>query len=300
MSPTVRRTPAAAATASASARKPAPPAPPGRPAAAPLSDVRVTPDYYTRGRRYLQQRDPQLAAIIRRIGPCRIRAYQHGDPFSALVETIVSQQLSTRVADVIFGRLCTLCATQEASASDKDKALAGAPVPVTVAATSAGADATVAAPGNGRRALHDRHSMTPGRMLGFDPTQLRAAGLSGAKARYVQELAAKVDDGTLRLHDLDHLPDEEVTRVLSQVKGIGPWSTHMFLIFRLHRPDVWPIGDLGIVKALQRFHGLRKIPKAKRLERLGEVWRPYRSLAAWYLWASLDLPAEDVRPRRQP
>jgi len=254
MSPTVRSTPAAAASVSGRT-----PAPPGRPAAAPLSHLRVTPDYYARGRRYLQQRDPRLAAIIRRVGPCRIRAFQHGDPFAALVETIVSQQLSTRVADVIFGRLCTLCGP------------------------NGNAD------GEG--------GMTPGRMLAFEQTQLRTAGLSGAKARYVHELAARVDDGTLRLDDLDRLPDEEVTRVLSQVKGIGPWSTHMFLIFRLHRPDVWPIGDLGIVKALRRFHGLRQMPKPKRLERMGEIWRPYRSLAAWYLWSSLDLPDDEVRPR---
>jgi DNA-3-methyladenine glycosylase II len=122
---------------------------------------------------------------------------------------------------------------------------------------------------------------------------LRAAGLSGAKAKYVQELAGKVTDGTIVLDDLGALPDEEVTRVLSQVKGIGPWSTHMFLIFRLHRPDVWPIGDLAIVRALQRYHGFRKVPAIKRLEKMGDNWRPYRSLAAWYLWASLSLKADD-------
>jgi DNA-3-methyladenine glycosylase II len=89
------------------------------------------------------------------------------------------------------------------------------------------------------------------------------------------------------------MPDDEVTRVLSQVKGIGPWSTHMFLIFRLHRPDIWPTGDLGIVRALERFHRLRKSPTIKRLDRMGEIWRPYRSLAAWYLWASLGLKDDD-------
>ncbi len=77
----------------------------------------------------------------------------------------------------------------------------------------------------------------------------------------------KVTDGTIALDDLGALPDEDVTRVLSQVKGIGPWSTHMFLIFRLHRPDIWPIGDLAIVRALQRFHGFRKAPPLKKLEK---------------------------------
>jgi DNA-3-methyladenine glycosylase II len=211
----------------------------------------VTPDYYQRGRRFLLQKDPKLAEIIRRAGPCRMRAYQEGAAFSALVETIVSQQLSTRVADVIFGRVCALCHD-----------------------------------GNGG-------GLSPERVLALDPTQLRAAGLSGAKAKYVQELAGKVTDGTIVLDDLAALPDEDVTRVLSQVKGIGPWSTHMFLIFRLHRPDIWPIGDLAIVRALQRYHGFRKAPPLKKLEKLGDGWRPYRSLAAWYLWASLSLKAED-------
>jgi DNA-3-methyladenine glycosylase II len=210
----------------------------------------VTPDYYQRGRRYLIAKDPKLAAIIKRAGPVRMRAYQNGAAFSALVETIVSQQLSTRAADTIFGRVCALC--------------------------------------------QDGHGgLSPECILALDPMQLRAAGLSGAKAKYVQELAAKVSDGTIVLDDLGALPDEDVTRVLSQVKGIGPWSTHMFLIFRLHRPDIWPIGDLAIVRALQRFHGLRKVPSLQKLEKMGESWRPYRSLAAWYLWASLSLKAED-------
>jgi DNA-3-methyladenine glycosylase II len=220
-------------------------------AAKPTPRPHVTPDYYQRGRRFLLQKDPKLAEIIRRAGPCRMRAYQEGAAFSALVETIVSQQLSTRVADVIFGRVCALCHD-----------------------------------GNGG-------GLSPERVLALDPTQLRAAGLSGAKAKYVQELAGKVTDGTIVLDDLAALPDEDVTRVLSQVKGIGPWSTHMFLIFRLHRPDIWPIGDLAIVRALQRYHGFRKAPPLKKLEKLGDGWRPYRSLAAWYLWASLSLKAED-------
>jgi DNA-3-methyladenine glycosylase II len=221
---------------------------------APDFRLHVMPAYYQRGRRWLLERDPKLAAIIRRAGPCRMRAYQNGDPFAALVETIVSQQLSIRVADVIFSRLCALCM----------------PPPTDMV-------------------LHDGrgNGISPARVLDLETAQLRAAGLSGAKARYVQELAAKIADGTLILGDLDHLSDEEVTRTLSQVKGIGPWSTHMFLIFRLHRPDIWPIGDLGIVRALERFHRLRKPPSPERLDRMGEIWRPYRSLAAWYLWASL-------------
>ena len=92
----------------------------------------------------------------------------------------------------------------------------------------------------------------------------------------------------LALDHLDAMTDEEVVGALTSVKGIGRWTAEMFLMFRLHRPDVLPVGDLGIVKAVQRAYGLRKIPSPDRLTKLGEQWRPYRSVACWYLWASLD------------
>ena len=123
-------------------------------------------------------------------------------------------------------------------------------------------------------------------MLALSLEQLRAAGLSMPKARYVHDLAARCADGTLTLDALEHLPDEDVIAALSEVKGIGRWSAQMILLFRLNRPDVWPIGDLGIVRALERLHHLRKPPSLKRLEKMGEPWRPYRSIAAWYLWHS--------------
>ena len=95
------------------------------------------------------------------------------------------------------------------------------------------------------------------------------------------------------LHDL---PDDEVIETLTQVKGIGRWTAEMFLMFRLHRPDVLPVGDLGIVKAVQRAYKLRKAPTPDRLMRIGEPWRPYRSVACWYLWASLDnAPVDRVK-----
>ena len=94
--------------------------------------------------------------------------------------------------------------------------------------------------------------------------------------------------GALDLAALHDLSDEAVIAALTQVKGIGRWTAEMFLMFRLHRPDVLPVGDLGIVRAVQRAYGLRKVPTPERLLRLGEPWRPYRSVACWYLWASLD------------
>ena len=105
---------------------------------------------------------------------------------------------------------------------------------------------------------------------------------------HVHDLAAKALDGTLPLEALEHLPDEEVIATLSSVKGIGRWSAQMILLFRFNRPDVWPIGDLGIVRGLERLHNLRRTPSLARLEKMGEIWRPYRSVAAWYLWAGVD------------
>jgi DNA-3-methyladenine glycosylase II len=87
---------------------------------------------------------------------------------------------------------------------------------------------------------------------------------------------------------LPSLPDDEVIVALTSVKGIGRWTAEMFLMFRLHRPDILPVGDLGIVKAVQRAYRLRSAPSPERLTRIGETWRPYRSVACWYLWASLD------------
>ena len=135
-------------------------------------------------------------------------------------------------------------------------------------------------------------------LFGGDPTpraveqvsdaQLRAVGLSGQKIRYIRDLCARVADGSLALQSLDALSDAEVIAALTAVKGIGRWTAEMFLMFRLQRPDVLPVGDLGIVKAVQRAYRLRKVPSPDRLTRMGESWRPYRSVACWYLWASLD------------
>jgi DNA-3-methyladenine glycosylase II len=117
---------------------------------------------------------------------------------------------------------------------------------------------------------------------------LRAVGISPQKLGYIRDLCARTLDGSLALDALSRLPDDEVIVALTSVKGIGRWTAEMFLMFRLHRPDVLPVGDLGIVKAVQRAYKLRLAPTPVRLTRLGENWRPYRSVACWYLWASLD------------
>ncbi len=116
---------------------------------------------------------------------------------------------------------------------------------------------------------------------------LRGVGLSGQKVGYLRDLSARIADGRLNLDELDTLPDEQVIERLTAVKGFGRWTAEMFLMFRLHRPDVLPAGDLGIVNAIQRLYRLRKRPDARRILKMGEAWRPYRSVASWYLWQTL-------------
>jgi DNA-3-methyladenine glycosylase II len=131
---------------------------------------------------------------------------------------------------------------------------------------------------------------TPVEALADDPEDLRAAaGLSNAKVRYLRSLAEHVVDGSLELDALDQLSDDEVIAELTAVKGIGEWSSHMFLMFHLGRPDVLAVGDLGIRKAMLLAYGLPVMPKSAEMERIAEPWRPHRTLACRFLWRSLDL-----------
>ena len=122
--------------------------------------------------------------------------------------------------------------------------------------------------------------------MAIDDQTLRGVGLSGQKVRYLRDLSERIIDGRLLLDELEALDDEAVIERLTEVKGFGRWTAEMFLMFRLHRPDVLPVDDLGIVNAVQRLYGLRTRPNAKKLHKLGEAWRPYRSVASWYLWQS--------------
>jgi len=120
-----------------------------------------------------------------------------------------------------------------------------------------------------------------------DDAALRGAGFSGQKVSYLRDLCGRIADGRLVLGELEALPDEEVIERLTAVKGFGRWTAEMFLMFRLNRPDVLPVADLGIVTAVQRVYRLRTRPDAKGLLKIGEPWRPYRSVACWYLWQTL-------------
>jgi DNA-3-methyladenine glycosylase II len=130
---------------------------------------------------------------------------------------------------------------------------------------------------------------TPEQILADDPEELRAAaGLSRAKVSFLRSLAEHVLDGSLELHKLGRLSDERVMQELVAVKGLGPWSAHMFLMFHLRRDDVLPVGDLGIRKAMMQSYGLAALPTPTEMEAIAEPWRPERTLACLFLWRSLD------------
>jgi len=135
----------------------------------------------------------------------------------------------------------------------------------------------------------DGRTPTPEQVLADEPEALRAAaGLSRAKVGYLRSLAEHVISGELELERLDELDDETVIAELVAVKGLGIWTAHMFLMFHLQRPDVLPVGDLGIRRAIERAYGLDDLPDAATIERIAEPWRPHRTLACRYLWRSLD------------
>jgi len=131
--------------------------------------------------------------------------------------------------------------------------------------------------------------LTPEGILKLSDEQMRSVGLSKQKSAYLKDLAAKTAAGLLDFAQLPDLSDDEVIRHLTQVKGIGVWTAHMFLIFSLRRPDVLPTGDYGVQMAIKKHYKKRKLPRPKDMEKIAKAWAPYRSVACWYMWRSLDL-----------
>jgi DNA-3-methyladenine glycosylase II len=214
---------------------------------------------------HLKKADPVLRSIIERVGPCRM---QFGPPeFYSLAEAIVYQQLNGKAAETIFERFA---------------ALAGEP-------------------------------LTPEGILKLSAEKMRAAGLSKQKTAYLKDLAAKTSSGLLDFARLPGLPDAEVVEHLTQVKGIGAWTAQMFLMFSLKRENVLPTGDFGVRMAMYKHYldtqprktakktakkstpaqksrkRKIKLPSPEQMEKIAESWEPYRSVACWYLWRSLDI-----------
>jgi DNA-3-methyladenine glycosylase II len=130
--------------------------------------------------------------------------------------------------------------------------------------------------------------LTPAALSALTDADMRAVGMSRQKITYFRDLCEKALTGVVSLDALDQMSDEDVIVTLTKIRGIGRWSAEMFLMFRLHRPNVLPVDDLGIVNAIKNVYRLRKRPTADRIRKIGEAWQPYRSVACWYLWRSLD------------
>jgi DNA-3-methyladenine glycosylase II len=133
-----------------------------------------------------------------------------------------------------------------------------------------------------------RKGVTPAGILGLTDEELRSLGLSMGKLAYLKDLAVKTKGKHIRFDHLHELPDEEVIEHLTSVKGVGVWTAQMFLMFALRRPDVLPVADLGIRNAIERAYGLEESPKPQQMEEIAKPWRPYASIACWYLWRSLE------------
>lgn len=187
------------------------------------------------------RKDPVLAAIIQRCGPFSM---QYREPeFQTLVRSIVYQQLSGKVAAVIYGRL-------------------------------------EAAVGSG--------GVTPDSIMKLRVDRMRRLGLSKQKTTYIRELAKLTRRGAVVFEALPAMDDAGVIEHLTQVKGIGVWTAQMFLMFALRRNDVLPVLDLGIRVAIKKAYGLAELPKPGEMEQIAANWRPWASVASWYLWRSLD------------
>ena len=191
--------------------------------------------------RHLKSRDPVLGALIERIGTYRIEFREPS--FDTLVRSIVFQQLSGKVARVIYGRL----------------------------ADAVGGDC-----------------LTPEGILKLRPDRMRRLGLSRQKIAYIRDLARQTAKAKIVFESLPDMTDEEVIERLTQVKGIGVWTAHMFLIFALRRHNVLPTGDLGVRSAIKKIYGLADLPKPQEIVDLAREWHPYCTVATWYLWRSLD------------
>ena len=141
-----------------------------------------------------------------------------------------------------------------------------------------------------QRLIRTAGTLTPANIATLSMKQLRAAGLSERKAEFVRDLANKVLNGDLRLRSMGRLSDEEIIAELTQVRGIGVWTAQMFLMFALQRPDVFPIGDLGIRNGMVRLYGLNERPDDTTLHAIANAWSPFASVASWYCWRCLELP----------
>ena len=196
-------------------------------------------------RRHLRSRDPILARVIAKVGPCELKPRRGKSPFNALVHAVVHQQLNGTAAQTILKRVL---------------------------------------------ALYPKTAFpTPDQVLATPDDALRGAGLSRSKIAAIKDIAAKTLEGVVPdARKAARMSDEEIVERLTVIRGVGPWTVEMLLIFTLGRPDVMPSTDYGVRKGFALVYGKRQLPQPAELLRHAERWRPHRSAAAWYLWRALD------------
>jgi DNA-3-methyladenine glycosylase II len=220
-----------------------------------MSWFHKTPSHpnWNRAQKHLAASDPGMKRIVARVGTCTL--HPRRDYFIILCHSIFSQQLSVKIADILFKRF---------------------------------------------RSLFPNNRPTPKRVIKLlsgetDEVTLKKAGLSRQKRGYVLDLARHFERGEIPTRRFAHMTDDEIIESLTRVKGIGRWTAEMFLLFVLNRPDVWPVDDLGLREAIKRLDKHKARPKAKDCVERGDCFRPYRSIATWYLWRSLALPPVQMK-----
>jgi DNA-3-methyladenine glycosylase II len=205
----------------------------------------------TKAIHHLKKADPVLASIIERVGPY---AMQYREPvFQTLVRSIVYQQLNGKAALTILNRLLE-----------------------------------AAKPSSGSNESSNAEPLTPAAILKLRPQRMRKLGLSQQKTAYIRGLARMTRDREIDFDRLAELEDAEIIAQLTRVKGVGVWTVHMFLMFALRRPDVLPVGDLGVRMAMKKAYDLADLPAPAEMETIAAPWKPWRSVASWYLWRSLE------------
>src|SRR5437762_3615530 len=200
---------------------------------------------------HLTKADKVLARLIRKVGPCGLKARERCSPFQALVQSVAHQQLNGIAANTILKRVM---------------------------------------------ALYPRRKFpTPDDVLATPDEKLRGAGLSRAKVAAIKDIAAKTMEGVIpSAREIVKLTEAEIFERLTPVRGVGPWTVEMLLIFTLGRPDVLPVTDYGVRKGFALTYGWKELPTPKELREFGQRWQPHRTIAAWYFWRALELPRHKV------